>query len=279
MQGGYEDLDKLADSLARKYGLSALDVLAERDKHIEVIKDIKTITDALNPKMSTVLLLTGAGDTQRQIGEKLGLTHQQVSNVLKGARTALQNIADEDRIQFLANKVVEMAKTSRGRHSALYNDLCNELDKRFSVRQALKRLFVNLRPPASQKEMESHISMPAYPYERAKDVSIGMRNGVLNGYHVMRTVSKCKIPEYLSDTNSSSVCCNICSVCKRKKDVCGRAGYDKWGYEKSYSEVVKEQKAEREKWIEYYHSTGELPQKGTSAWEMLTLQSRSDAKI
>ena len=55
----------------------------------------------------------------------------------------------------------------------------------------MKRLFVSLTPPSSEKEADGGISMPAYSFERAMAVGEGMREGIDQGRKVMKTIVKC----------------------------------------------------------------------------------------
>ena len=91
-----------------------------------------------------------------------------------------------------------------------------------------------LTPPQSKKEAEGKLSMPAYTFERCMQIGEGMREGIERGRKVMKTIVKCHVPEYFKDTfGDKYTCCTLCATCKRKKDVVGRAGYDKYGLEKT----------------------------------------------
>ncbi len=63
-----------------------------------------------------------------------------------------------------------------------------------SVRNTLERLFVTLTPPESTREMTGRVSMEVYPFERAMKVNCGMREGIEEGHHTMKTVVKCEMP-------------------------------------------------------------------------------------
>ena len=78
--------------------------------------------------------------------------------------------------------------------------------------------------------MTGHVNLPAYTFERLMEVNEGMKEGVLNGYKVMKTVTKCRIPEYMRESfKDNYVCCTLCATCKRKKDVYGRKGHGQYG--------------------------------------------------
>lgn len=221
---------EIAEQTCRFYGVSALDALCDAERKKELMDDLTAILSPLNESQRSVLLLIGAGENRNVIANALSVTPQRVSQIRNSISETLESYADEERIQFLATKVVELAATSRGRHSKLYEELCAELDSRYAVREALKRLFVALLPPSSTKVMDGKTSLPAYTFERLQAVNIGMREGIENGRKVMKSVTKCVVPEYLNNSFKTGVCCTICKTCKRKKDVVGRQNLGKYGY-------------------------------------------------
>ena len=230
---GDNDSELIAEECARKYGLSADQVLDEKQRRIEVMENLQVVLKWLTETQKQVLLLTGAGYKLREIGEELHITADAAHKSRNSICDKLRKESDEGRIKFLADEVVRLAGTSRGRHSTVYDDLCEELDARFELRQALKVLFVILTPPESMKEMTGRVSMPAYTFERCMQIGEGMREGLQDGRKVMKTIVRCRVPEYFKDTfGDKYTCCTLCATCKRKKDVWGRAGYDKYGLEK-----------------------------------------------
>ena len=232
--GGYTDPDVVAEEVTRKYGLSPAEIIAEQERRSQIVKDLETIVIVLTERQRHVLALTGAGYTIRQMEEMTGIDKKNLTEYRQSISKKLDKETDEDRIQFVASEVMRLVQTSKGRHSKLYEDLCEELDRRVAVRNALKRLFVTLTPPESTKEMTGSVSMEAYPFERAMEVNKGMREGIEEGRHVMKTVVKCEMPEYMSSVfGDDCTCCTWCINCKRKKDVCGRAGYGRNGLEKA----------------------------------------------
>ncbi len=230
---GDTDSELIAEDCARKYGIGADEVLAEKQRRIEVIEHLNVITEWLTETQTAVLFMTGAGYRQSEIGEKLGLTERAVRYHRREICSKLQKESDEDRIQFLRQETDRLSKTSRGRHSKLYHDYIAELLGREQLRKSLKELFVLLTPPQSTKEADSKLSMPAYTFERCMQIGEGMREGIERGRKVMKTIVRCHVPEYFKDTfGDKYTCCTLCATCSRKKDVVGRAGYDKYGLEK-----------------------------------------------
>ncbi len=229
---GDNDSELIAEECARKYGIGADEVLAEKQRRVEVLEHLKVILGWLSETQQKVLLLTGAGYNITEIADELHLDESTVREHRKQLSVRLNKESSEERIEFLATEVVRLAGTSRGRHSKTYADLCEELDRRYELRESLKSLFVLLTPPESRKEADSKLSMPAYTFERVMQIGEGMRQGIQDGKKVMKTIVKCRLPEYLQETfKDKRTCCTLCATCKRKRDVRGRAGYDKYGLE------------------------------------------------
>ena len=227
---GYTDPEAITEYVTRKMGLSACDVLAESERRREVIENLQVILGCLTENQQKILLMTGAGYTQDEIAKSINVSQQGVGKVKSGISTRLLKYSDEGRIEKLAEQIESLE--AKGKLGRKYHELRNEYESRHAVREALKNLFVILTPPESTKEADRGVSMPAYSFERAMNVETGMRKGVEDGRHVMKTVSKCKIPEYFSDTfGQEFVCCTLCATCKRKKDVSGRRDYGKYGLE------------------------------------------------
>lgn len=229
---GYTDTAKIADTTARMYGLSAVDVLEERERRQEILDNLKIVLEHLDETQKHVLLLSGSNVRKIDMADEIGVSHQYISDVYASISDTLRQASDEDRIQYLSDEIERLEKTSRGRHSKLYTDLKIELINRMDLREALKKLFVLLTPPESTKEMDGKTNMPAYPFERAMVVNCGMRDGLEDGRKVKKSIVKCFMPEYMSDTfHKDDVCCTLCATCKRKKDVVGRNGQGIYGTE------------------------------------------------
>ena len=249
----YDDSDPsmVAENTIRKYGVSACEALAESERRQEIVENLRVILSELTKNQRTVLLMIGAGYTQEEIGAEIGITQPSVKESKASISKTLKKAADEDRIQFLREKVAQLKKTSRGRHSQLYVDLKEELARKEKVREALKNLFVLLEPSISMKEMDGRAFEGAYPFEMATAVGTGMREAIDHGVKMMKPTSKCVMPEYLHNafcdkhgryrryhgsltykpSRVSPICCTLCAKCKRKKDVDGRAGYGDYGAE------------------------------------------------
>lgn len=256
----YDDSEPsvVAERTIRKYGISACEALAEAERRQEIVENLRVIMEALTENQRKVLLMTGAGYTQEEIGKEIGVTQKAVDFALDSIPKTLEKAADEDRIQFLRKKIEQLSATSRGRHSKLYADLKEELAYREKVREALKKLIVLLEPPVSMREMDGSAFEGAYPFEVASAVGTGIRQAIDEGRKVMKPTSKCVMPEYLHDafcdnngvfhgsltykpSYVSPICCTLCAKCKRKKDVDGRDGYGDYGIEKVlYSEPPSE---------------------------------------
>ena len=231
--GGYQDPDVVADEVTRKYGLSPAEIIAEKERRANIVSDLEIISRELTENQRHILAMTGAGFTVRQMEEELGLALGTISEQRQGISKKLEKVADEERIQFVAGEVMRLVRTSKGRHSKLYEELCEELDRRVAVRNALKRLFVTLTPPESTKEIGGGTSMSSYPFEGAMQVNKGIREGIEEGRKVMKTVVKCEMPEYMQQVfGDDCTCCTWCATCTRKKDISGRNGYGRYGLEK-----------------------------------------------
>jgi hypothetical protein len=247
----YDDSEPsvVAESTIRKYGISACEALAEAERREEIVGNLRVVMEALTENQRKVLLMTGAGYTQEEIGKEIESDQPHVSKIKESIPKTLEKASDEDCIQFLRKKVACLSKTSGRRHSKLYADLKEELARREKIREALKKLIVLLEPPVSTKEMDGSAFEGAYPFEIASAVGTGIREAIDEGRKVMKPTSKCVMPEYLHDafcdsdgvfrgsiTYKSSyvspICCTLCAKCKRKKDVDGRDGYGDYGIEK-----------------------------------------------
>ena len=230
---GDNDSESIAEECARKYGLGADEVLEEKQRRIDVLDNLRVVLEWLTDTQQKVLLLTGAGYKLRETADELHISAEAVRRARDSISDKLQKESDEGRIQFLRGETTRLSKTSRGRHSKLYHDLTAELVAREQLRKSLKALFTLLTPPESQKEADGKLSMPAYTFERCMQIGEGMREGIQDGRKVMKTVVRCHVPEYLKDTfGDKYTCCTLCATCSRKKDVWGRAGYDRYGLER-----------------------------------------------
>ena len=230
---GDNDSESIAEECARKYGIGADEVLEEKQRRIDVLDNLRVVLEWLTDTQQKVLLLTGAGYNQTEIASELGIAERTVKEYKRQVVAKLQKESDEGRIQFLRSETARLFKTSRGRHSKLYHDFTAELVAREQLRESLKALFTLLTPPESKKEADGKLSMPAYTFERCMQIGEGMREGIQDGRKVMKTVVRCHVPEYLKDTfDDKYTCCTLCATCSRKKDVWGRAGYDRYGLEK-----------------------------------------------
>ena len=248
----YDDSEPsvVAERTIRKYGISACEALAEAERRKEIVENLRVVMEALTENQRKVLLMTGAGYTQEEIGREIGVTQKAIDFVLDSIPKTLEKAADEDRIQFLREKIERLSATSRGRHSKLYADLKEELAYKERIREALKKLIVLLEPPVSMREMDGSAFEGAYPFEIATAVGTGIRQAIDEGRKVMKPTSKCVMPEYLHDafcdnngvfhgsltykpSYVSPICCTLCAKCKRKKDVDGRDKHGDYGIEKT----------------------------------------------
>mgnify|MGYP001693555369 CR=1 FL=1 len=248
----YDDSEPsvVAERTIRKYGISACEALAEAERRQEIVENLRVVMEALTENQRKVLLMTGAGYTLEEIGTEVIMAFQNVKRCRDSIPKTLEKAADEDRIQFLREKIEQLSATSRGRHSKLYADLKEELAYKERIREALKKLIVLLEPPVSMREMNGSAFEGAYPFEIATAVGTGIRQAIDRGHKVMKPTSKCVIPEYLHDAFCDSngvfhgnitykpsyvspICCTLCAKCKRKKDVDGRDKHGDYGIEKS----------------------------------------------
>ena len=230
---GETDSEVVAEDCARLYGIGADEVLEEKERRITVMERLKIITEVLCEAQREVLLLYGAGYSQEEIARTRGVAPKTVLVTLRSIPQRLANIADEECIDSLRCEIDRLSRTGRGRNSKKLSDLKAELEKREAVRKALSELPQLLTAPQSTLEMNGKVSMPAYTFERVMQIGEGMREGIQNGRKVMKTIVKCRLPEYVSDAfHDSYTCCTLCATCSRKKDVKGRRGYGKYGLEK-----------------------------------------------
>lgn len=248
----YDDSEPsvVAERTIRKYGISACEALAEAERRQEIVENLRVVMEALTENQRKVLLMTGAGYTQEEIGREVDYERSNIHYIQDSIPKTLEKAADEDRIQFLREKIEQLSATSRGRHSKLYADLKEELAYREKIREALKKLIVLLEPPVSMREMDGSAFEGAYPFEIATAVGTGIREAIDEGRKVMKPTSKCVMPEYLHDafcdnngvfhgsltykpSYVSPICCTLCAKCKRKKDVDGRDKHGDYGIEKT----------------------------------------------
>ena len=253
----YDDSEPsvVAERTIRKYGISACEALAEAERRQEIVENLRVIMEALTENQRKVLLMTGAGYIQEEIGKEIGMKQPSVKEARDSIPKTLEKAADEERIQFLRKKIERLSATSRGRHSELYADLKEELAYKERIREALKKLIVLLEPPVSMREMDGSAFEGAYPFEIATAVGTGIRQAIDEGRKVMKPTSKCVMPEYLHDAFCDSngvfhgsltykpsyvspICCTLCAKCKRKKDVDGRDGHGDYGIERVVESVV-----------------------------------------
>ena len=197
----YDDSEPsvVAERTIRKYGISACEALAEAERRQEIVENLRVVMEALTENQRKVLLMTGAGYTLEEIGTEVIMAFQNVKRCRDSIPKTLEKAADEDRIQFLREKIEQLSATSRGRHSKLYADLKEELAYKERIREALKKLIVLLEPPVSMREMNGSAFEGAYPFEIATAVGTGIRQAIDRGHKVMKPTSKCVIPEYLHD--------------------------------------------------------------------------------
>ena len=269
----YDDSEPsvVAERTIRKYGISACEALAEAERRQEIVENLRVIMEALTENQRKVLLMTGAGYTQEEIGREVDYERSNIHYIQESIPKTLEKAADEDRIQFLREKIEQLSATSRGRHSKLYADLKEELEYREKIREALKELIVLLEPPVSMREMDGSAFEGAYPFEIATAVGTGIRQAIDEGRKVMKPTSKCVMPEYLRDAFCDSngvfhgrltykpsyvspICCTLCAKCKRKKDVDGRDEHGDYGLERVVDRVVV---AEREDDVTVINTPGD----------------------
>lgn len=228
------DSEVIAEECARKYGIGADEVLEEKERRIEVLDCLKVILSFLSKTQRDVLLLVGAGYSLTDISAQLGITTEAV----RFSRNSIPNkitkeVNDKERVGFLEAEIARLSKNSRGRHSQLYADFVAELERRKKLKESLPKIKILMTPPQSTLEADGKLSMPAYTFERVMQIGEGMREGIQDGRKVMKTIVKCRLPEYVNEAfGDKCTCCTLCATCTRKKDVIGRAGFDKYGLEK-----------------------------------------------
>lgn len=221
MSEGYMTNSQIVEDVTRKYGLSPAEVITEKERRKEILDNLQIIMDNLTETQRKILALTGQGLTVREMEEELGIRYYHISEYRKSISKRLFKIANEDRINELEKQISAIPATKK---SAKRQKLLDEYEKRISVRESLKKLFVLLMPPESTKEMKGSVNLPAYSFEREMLVGTGMRKAIHEGYHIMKTVTECHMPEYMADCfGDGCTCCMLCATCRRQKDVAGRS--------------------------------------------------------
>lgn len=224
MGNEYLTHSQIVDDVTRKYGLSPEMVLTEQERRKETLDNLQIIMDALTDTQRKVLALTGQGYTVRDMEEELGISNEACVQSRNAIQKRLLKIADEKRIEGLESEISKLkSKGKRADSSKKFRKLLDEYEQRISVREALKKLLVLLTPPESTKEMNGSVNLPAYTFERKMEVGVGMREGIEDGYHVMKTITECHMPEYMQEQfGDKCTCCMLCTTCRRSKDVVGR---------------------------------------------------------
>ena len=230
---GETDSEVVAEDCARLYGIGADEVLEAKERRIKVLERLKVVAGALCEAQREVFLLYGAGYRKDEIARIRKRDPAVILRALRSIPERLRAEADPEKIEKLACEVERLSKTSRGRNSQRFADLSNDLKQKRLLQEALQELPQLLAAPQSMREMDGKLSMPAYTFERVMQIGEGMREGIQDGRKVMKTIVKCRLPEYVSEAfGDEHTCCTLCATCKRKKDVRGRRGYDKYGLEK-----------------------------------------------
>lgn len=174
-------------------GIDPMKAVEIQENRNEAREALKTIMTALTDKQRQVLLLSDYSVSQ--VSQITGMRPNLVISIRNAIPKRLYKYTDEDRIANARN--------------------AEDKQKRIAVRNALKQLYVLLIPPQSTKEMNGHVNQPAFSFERFKEVNMGMREGIVRGRTVMKTVSKCMLPEYFRDTFSDDkTICTLCPHCK-----------------------------------------------------------------
>ena len=230
---GTADSEVIAEECARKYGIGADEVLQEKERRIEALDNLKVVLEALSDTQQKTLLLVGAGYSLTEIASEINLTVEAVRKAKDSIPERLAKESDPARISFLESEINRLGKNSRGRHSQMYADYCSEYKRMTRLRDSLGVLKEILTPPQSTLEADGKLSMPAYTFERVMQIGEGMREAIEDGRKVMKTIVKCRLPEYVDACfGDTCTCCTLCATCSRQKDVTGRRGYDKYGLEK-----------------------------------------------
>ncbi len=192
---GFLDNETIAETLSRTYGVSPCDVLETREKRSMALESLEYILEQLTPEEAVIVEMTAKGSKSKEMAEKLGLSAATISWKRKRIPVKIQALAEKDPL----------------------------------LMRNLERLYDLLQPPESKKEMTGKVSLPAYSFERAMAVNMGMKEGIQDGYRVMKTVSECHLPEYMSKCFSDGdTCCMLCTTCRRKKVNKGRGNLGLW---------------------------------------------------
>jgi len=187
-------------------------VLEEIENKAETINLLQIILKSLTDLQGKVLLMTGANYTVGEMSRVLNVDYTTVVHTRDSIANRLLKVVDENKINKLKDKLNKVGKAKRKK-------LIEELNTRLAVREAMKKLFVILTPPQSEKSIGNGITQPAYLFERLMNIGTGQRETVSNGHKTFVNTSKCMLPEYFKEVfGDGKTHCTLCATCRRKKD-------------------------------------------------------------
>lgn len=192
---GFLSNDEIAETLSRNYGVSPCEILERKEKRVHALESLEYILGCLTEREAIILRMTAEGCKLQDIADVVGIAFQNVAKARKQIPHKLQKKAKKDPL----------------------------------LAEHMRLLYEILQPPESKKEMTGKVSLPAYSFERAMEVNMGMREGIEAGYKVMKTVSECHLPEYMNECfGDGDTCCMLCATCRRKKENKGRGNLGIW---------------------------------------------------
>ena len=187
-------------------------VLEEIENKAETIELLQIILKSLTDLQGKVLLMTGANYTVGEISRALNVDYTTVVHTRDSIANRLLKVVDENKINKLKDKINKVGKAKRKK-------LIEELNARLAVREAMKKLFVILTPPQSDKSIGNGITQPAYLFERLMNIGTGQKKSIVHGHAMYTNTSKCMLPEYFKEVfGDGKTHCTLCATCRRKKD-------------------------------------------------------------
>ena len=136
--------DDTVRQLVKLHGADPLTVLIEIENKQTVKNSLGVILNVLTPMQGQILLMITLGYSINAISYELNRDHSTIIGCKNSIAKRLFKIADEDRILALKDQL-ELLR-SKGKTGRRYLKVLDEYNRRYAVREALKDLFVALRP-------------------------------------------------------------------------------------------------------------------------------------
>lgn len=179
--------------LSRYHATDPLDVMLDIENKSEIGRNLETVIKELNATQQQILMLTAAGYSVRRIAAELNRSPSTILGCRETIGKRLLNVADEDRIVELRKQLGQMnGKKKKGRR---YRKILEEYERRYAVREALKKLFVALSSSTVPRVENPKTTRPTCLFER------------------MMSASPCRLPQYFKESFGDER--TVCSLCPR----------------------------------------------------------------